>query len=65
MEQSRKAVFKLISSAIIAGGYYIVSISYGRKFDIAELITNILLLYLGTLAVNSISKKLDKKREEA
>lgn len=65
MDQSRNAVLKLIGSAIVAGGYYLFLVVRGRVFDVFELITNILLLYLGTLAVNYISSQLDKKRGEA
>jgi hypothetical protein len=65
MDQSREYILKLTGSAIVAGGYYLFLVSYGRTFDIFELITNILLLYLGTLAVNSLSKKLDRKKREA
>jgi hypothetical protein len=64
MKDSRYYVLKLLASAIVASIYYEVLVSYGRKFDIAELLTNILLLYVGTAAVNSLSKKLSKKKRE-
>lgn len=65
MDQSKKYISKLIGSAIVAGSYYAFLVSSGRVFDIFEAITNILLLYLGTLAVNYISNQLDKKKGEA
>ena len=61
MRNSNYYVIRLISSVIIAGGYYLVTALIEKSFDVFELAAYILILYIGTIAVNYLAERLDKK----